>query len=365
MYAATSAIVSFLDYKFANNFALTSTGPDVYQGSANVVFASSCGPIAKCFNECDDQVNFGYGHLMCVGCVKEMPQDWSTSTCKSLKVSSTVTSKSSFENALITGNTINIAIDFKVNAEIVILDVTGLIVDGHGFMINGGAANRIFYISNTGTELMITDLTFTNGYASTASYGGQFGGAVYVGSGVTLTMIGCKLLNNLADAGYGGALNLGRDLAGSTTGIKVTLTSCTFSGNSVLTNGYGGGLFIGAGVIVTITDCAFTSNVGAYSGGGICQYLESTATLTRVTFTSNSASSYGGGYFMGGPASCISTLYDCIFTSNTAATGGRGGGVSLSSNMWCFQSSLILSYMFTYLFCVGVAFGLVDVHRGK
>ena len=139
-------------------------------------------------------------------------------------------------------------------------------------------------------------------------------------------MNSCTFSSSLSVAGYGGALNLG--LTTGSTGIAATLISCTFTGNSVLTNGFGGGLFIGAGVIVAITDCEFTSNVGAYNGGGIAQYLQSTATLTRVTFTSNSAAYLGGGYFTNGPATAVTYLTSCTFTSNTATTGGRGGGVS-------------------------------------
>jgi hypothetical protein len=315
-----------MDYKFSDNVASASYGPDVYRGSTSVTFSSSCGNQINCFNDCLDQDNFGYGHLMCYNCAKDMPQDLKNEDCKSLTSSSTVTSQATFENAIITGNTINLASDFLVASEIVILDVSGLVVDGHSYTINGGSASRIFYLSNSGTELTIMDLVLTNGYSSSSSYGGQYGGAMYIGSGVTLVMSACTFSNNLAVAGYGGALNLGS--TSGTSDILITLTSCNFLGNSVLTNGYGGGMYIGTGVTVTITDCDFLSNVGAHSGGGISQYAASTTTLTRVTFTSNSASTYGGGYHNNGAAASVTSFIGCTFTSNTATTTGRGGGVS-------------------------------------
>ena len=320
-----SAIAVFHGYEFRNNAC--GQGPDIYRASASLAFASTCSATTE---------NFGNGHLQCVGCVKDMPQFQLRSDCKVEVSASSANSQSTFEDSIITGTTITLSSGFTVASEIVILEVTGLKVNGGGFTVSGGyaldpfgnpvaASSRIFYVANA-AELTISNLILTNGYAKAASYGGQFGGAIYVGSGVRIVLDFCTFTNNLAVTGYGGALNLGRDLAGSTTGITATLTSCTFSGNSATTNGYGAGLFIGAGVIVTITDCAFTNNVGAYYGGGIAQYQESTATLTRVTFTSNAATYLGGAYFMGGPASCVTSLSSCTFTSNTAAY--RGGAVS-------------------------------------
>jgi hypothetical protein len=274
---------------------------------------------------------------MCYNCAKDMPQDWEAADCKAIVPKSIVSSQSAFENAIITDSTIALSSGFTVTSEIVILDVTGLKINGAGFTMSGGFgtdifgnvvsdASRIFYIANAGTEVTIANLILTNGYSLSSSYGNQYGGAVFIGSGVKLVMLSCTFSNSLSVAGYGGALNLGS--SAGTSGILVTLTSCVFSENSVLTNGYGGGLFIGTGVIVTIEDCDFTSNVGAHSGGGISQWAASTATLTRVTFTSNSASTYGGGYHNNGAATSVTSFISCTFTSNTATTTGRGGGVS-------------------------------------
>jgi hypothetical protein len=305
-----------MDYKFSDNVASASYGPDVYRGSTSVTFLSSCAGTE----------NFGYGHLMCYNCLKDMPQDWEAADCKAIVTTSSATSQSTLEDAIISDNTITVMNDFTVASEIVILDVTGLRVAGAGYIINGGSVRRIFYVANEGTDITIANLILTNGKSLSTSYGNQYGGAVFIGSGVTLAMSGCTFSNSLSTAGYGGGLSLGS--TAGTSGITVTLKSCTFTGNSVLTNGYGGGLFIGTGVIVTIEDCDFTSNVGAHSGGGISQWAASTATLTRVTFTSNSASTYGGGYHNNGAATSVTSLTSCTFTSNTATTTGRGGGVS-------------------------------------
>jgi len=222
-----------------------------------------------------------------------------------------------------------------VSQEILILDVKGLKVMGGGFTVSGGGSSRIFYVNNAGTELSLTNLILTNGYATGTSYAGAFGGAMFIGTGVTLAMTGCTFLNNVVVNGYGGALNLGRD--SGTIDLNVTITSCTFTGNSVATSGVGGGLFIGTGVTLAMSDCTFTSNNGGSYGGGICQYATSTASLTRVAFTSNSVTTYGGGYYMNGAATCVTTLTSCTFTSNTATTGGRGGGVS-DIEYFCYLS---------------------------
>ena len=327
MYTASGAVVALLDYKFSDNIASSSFGPDVFRGSNALTFASSC----------TGTENFGHGHLMCYNCVKDMPQDWEAADCKAVVSESTVSSQTTFENAIITDNTIVLSAGFTVSSEIVILDVTGLKVNGAGFTMSGGYdtdifgnvvsdASRVFYIANAGTELTIENLIFTNGYSSSTSFGNQYGGAIYIGQGVSIAISGCTFMDSYSIAGYGGGVALGRDT--STTGITVTLTSCIFTGNSVLSGGQGGGLFIGTGVIVTMEDCDVTSNVGAVNGGGISQYAASTATLTRVTFTSNSCSSYGGGYFNNGGATSVTSLTSCEFTSNTASTSGRGGGVS-------------------------------------
>ena len=119
-------------------------------------------------------------------------------------------------------------------------------------------------------------------------------------------------------------------------------------------------MFIGAGVKVTVTDSSFTSNVGAVYGGGIAQFAGSTATLSGVAFTSNSASTYGGAYFMNSGATCVTSLMSCTFTSNTATTGGRGGGVSLVStrNMKEQRNPVdLLNNLFAHVLSPGVCFG--------
>jgi len=270
--------------------------------------------------------------------------------CKIIVSSSTISSQATFEDAIITDNTLTLSSGFTVSSEIVILDVSGLKVEGAGFTIDGGVASRIFYIANKGTEITFSNLILTNGYSLSTSYANQYGGAMFIGTGVTLVMSGCTFLNSRSVSGYGGGLSLGS--SAGTAGITVTLTSCTFTGNSVLTNGYGGGLFIGTGVTVTMTDCDLNTNVGAYNGGGICQYASSTATLTRVTFTSNSASTYGGGYFINSGATVMASLTSCTFTSNTATTGGRGGGVSCSFQNNLFSQELMFCASFPVHRCM-------------
>jgi hypothetical protein len=275
-------------------------------------------------------VNFGSGHLYCYNCPVDMVANWQETDCKAFVAASAVASQAAFQGALMSSTAVTVSASFTTSSEIVILNVAGLTVNGGGFTINGGGAHRIFYVANPGTTVTINNLILTSGYSASTAFGGAWGGAMYVGTGVNVVLSSCTFSNSVAANGYGGGLALG-----GMTGISdivVVFITCTFTGNSVVGgSGYGGGLFIGVGVTVTIEDSAFSSNIGAAYGGGIAQWTGSTATLDRVVFTSNSAVSgaaQGGGYYMKGGVTCVVWLTDCTFTTNTVGSGGNGGGVS-------------------------------------
>ena len=128
-------------------------------------------------------------------------------------------------------------------------------------------------------------------------------------------------LNGLTiTAGLSVSRESGRAGGGLTsTGENISLTECTFTENSALSNG-GGATFSAAGA--TLTNCTFTYNNGDFEGGGA--YFASTATgaiLTNCTFTSNTVRNDGGGVFFSRVATL--TMTGCTFTDNTA---GRIGG---------------------------------------
>jgi len=123
----------------------------------------------------------------------------------------------------------------------------------------------------------VTTITNTEFSGNTAARGG----AVSLGGGTLaalskLTMTGCTVSGNTANATFGGGVYI----QGAATNItdNTTITNCTFSGNTSTTTG--GGLQIGGGAggswtnIATISNSTFTlnnsgGNVVGSTGGGI------------------------------------------------------------------------------------------------
>ena len=94
----------------------------------------------------------------------------------------------------------------------------------------------------------------------------------------TLIITAGTLSGNSASSG-GGIYNNG----------TLTLTDCTFSGNSA--GEYGGGIY-NTGT-ATLTATTLSGNMAAVNGGGI--YNRGTLTLTTSTLSGNSAANNGGG----------------------------------------------------------------------
>jgi predicted outer membrane repeat protein len=161
----------------------------------------------------------------------------------------------------------------------------------------------------------------------------------------SLTVTNCKLGDNKATPGFGGAIYnfLGRFKVTGTTFTNNTspkgggaiytqdsvgtiyLTNNTFSYNNAY-NGRGGGLYHCHGTI-NMTDNIFTGNKASINGGAI--YLDSTQhpsiSYTKLyiknsNFKSNLATNYAGAIYNNGTLSVNS----CNFTSNSASTVSGG-----------------------------------------
>jgi hypothetical protein len=80
---------------------------------------------------------------------------------------------------------------------------------------------------------------------------------------------------------------------------------------------------------ISLTDCTFQGNTAAREGRGarLEGYYACIVTLRRCTFVENTAGTFNGGGGLQSRAT-DTTLIDCTFTRNTC-TGGRGGGVTL------------------------------------
>jgi len=125
-------------------------------------------------------------------------------------------------------------------------------------------------------------------------------------------------------------------------GARISFYDCDLSGhrlysfeNQLLFHGCtihdspDGALVVEEGFGLTIEDCLFASNSAA-SGGAILLGSMSSALITGTRFENNSATGSGGALQLIGSASAA--LVDCVFLGNTA--GGGDGGGAIASGSW-------------------------------
>ncbi|MBA7641265.1 hypothetical protein ES703_48941 [subsurface metagenome] len=185
--------------------------------------------------------------------------------------------------------------------------------DGPDFANNGENSFHVVTGSGTNATAVLDGFTITAGNANGPwqQYLNQ-GGGMY-NSGADLTLTNCTFSGNSADLSGGGIRNDHSNLA---------LTNCTFSEN--FADGYGGGMHNGGSrQTVTLTNCTFSRN-SAGDGGGLrmSDNYSPPTTLTNCIFTGNRAAKTGGGI---SSSDCFSTrLTNCIFSGNSAGTYGAG-----------------------------------------
>ncbi len=157
---------------------------------------------------------------------------------------------------------------------------------------------------NNGDSITIAGSTFDHDYADT-------GGGYSAGGSGTIT--DCTFTDNPA-------VNGGGVFSGQST-TTLSLTGCTFSGNSA--SSFGGGVCSGSGLVgddggtTTLTNCTLSGN-SADRGGGVFNYQTGNTTLTNCTLSGNSATNGGGLDQAGGTITIVNT----IVAQNTAATSG-------------------------------------------
>jgi hypothetical protein len=183
-----------------------------------------------------------------------------------------------------------------------------LTIEGPGadkLTISGGNSTRI--LSAT-IPLTLSGVTLKNGLGS--------GGALLV-SRARANVIGCIFADNAAPNGTGGAIY--------NPGSSLDLRECTFSRNTASGFGLGGAFYGSPGVAVTMTDCIFAGN-SAHDGGAV--FADSPLTLLRCTFTDNSIPTDGiaGALFNDHPT----LITGCIFSGNSAGDGGEGGALFIA-----------------------------------
>ncbi len=142
-----------------------------------------------------------------------------------------------------------------------------IIFNGCSFFNNDAGEND--WLTNGGA-MSLTANTILIGCSFDSNVAGVSGGAIHLSSSRTLTATGCTFNNNLALAGYGGAINC-------STGSSVAIDRCYFLFNSAFTGspffGYGGGLAlsstVGTSPDSTVSNCLFWGNWAEDGGNAV------------------------------------------------------------------------------------------------
>jgi predicted outer membrane repeat protein len=128
---------------------------------------------------------------------------------------------------------------------------TAITIVGNAAVFDAGGKDRFFYVGQA-VALVMSNVTLQNGNAGTV------GGAIAVGG--TITLSDCSFSGNTPGANLaGGAIYVGY-------GGTITLSNCSFSGNTA--DGYGGAIFVTGGTI-TLSDCSFSGNTADHAGGAL------------------------------------------------------------------------------------------------
>jgi titin len=198
-------------------------------------------------------------------------------------------------------------------------DVT---IDGPGagvLSVSGNAAGPIF---GTTAAVGINGLTLTDGQSA-----GVSGGAINQ-TGGSLWLADCVLSNNHVIGSNGGAIE---SVSGGS--LSLTITNCTFTGNSADGNG---GAIDSPGVILTISGSTFDHNTTNADGGAV-SIGTGTVNLTNCTFTANAASGRGGAINSNFAADFA--LLNCTIAGNSAFIGG--GVVNTGSGTFTLTNSIV------------------------
>ncbi len=217
-------------------------------------------------------------------------------------------------------------------SDIIIRGATG---NPEDVVINGNydvTTNRCFYLTS---NVVISALTISNGYARLDDRGGDGGGILVeplgTAMGVGVVISNCMILDCTAERNGGGA----RLIKGI---ITETIIACNTASNygggmglynsgtisrSIFSNNnsksLGGGLYAnpnpGPGLIY---DCRFIeNNSGAAAGGGIYLNGAPGAVVSNCFITDNQNSKEGAGVYITGAASS-QAFYNCLINGNNA-----------------------------------------------
>ncbi len=214
-------------------------------------------------------------------------------------------------NCLVTMNSASLGGGLSVNnTTLVLTDVT---CEWNYSQLNGGAVYTSYKL------LQMTRCVFQHNDAWSGS-----GGGIYCNNAFTAT--GCTFSDNTAWTNGGGVC-----FDSSASG---NLVDCAFTHNEVWQQN-GGGLYVG--YQVQLIGCSFQDNRAWYSAGGALCIQKGSWPISNCSFVGNEASTYGGGIYIAS-ATSSPAITGCILDGNSANRGGGLYSVGCPSLNGCFVS---------------------------
>ena len=218
------------------------------------------------------------------------------------------------------------------------LELRSTAARGESTTIDAELGGRLLYLSGGKAGLVVRNITFTNGTASS-------GGCIYA-SQAAITLDTCTLTTHDATT-YGGAIYLSN-------GAYLSANDTAFT--SCVSNNQGGAIFSESGSVLNLTDCSFSSNQAEHEGGAIVLSGDTHA-FTNCSFSNNALTYTSSTYTHGGALRATGstiTFSGCTFDSNTQYTDNypdyrRGGAIALLSGSTatfdtCTMSSNVAGY---------------------
>jgi predicted outer membrane repeat protein len=192
-------------------------------------------------------------------------------TCTAVYSSAiTVYSQRNIEFSIGKDHTISLGSNIILSSQVSLLStvsaaLSGLVIDGQMlYGVNAGGRDRCFFVANWGTAVTFQYLTLAGGNVTHTSFGGSYGGGVYVGHSAVVTVIECTVSGHGAWSG-GGFFLLGE--------AKASFYSTLFSGNRA--DNRGGALLVrGNGTQASFFSSVFSLNEGHKGSGDLSRQQE-------------------------------------------------------------------------------------------
>ncbi len=199
------------------------------------------------------------------------------------------------------------------------LTVSGCLFENN---IKGPSYNAVYggglYLSDIGQAVVSNSVFSGNG--GDPYQGRGCGGGLYVGANASAVVSDCVFDANYlvkGNGGYGGGA-----IAMESSSSVVSVERCVFENNEITSAGYGGAIYIEAGV-ADFVNCLMASNSADYGGAA---YLASGSALHNCTVADNNAGLSGGGVYCKGAAITNSIVYGNTLTNATPDNVYDNGG---------------------------------------